>query len=335
MGKSVELVRLNGERLLSGQHTILARRKDKRIVLGFGGHLFRSEVVRSQIQEEAQGTKIYAISPTRLGNVDVPYPKDDTEQQKIADCLTSLDEVIAAQGRSVGALKAQKKGLMQQLFPREGETLPRLRFPEFRNAGDWTPRTLCENGSFLSSLTGKTAADFNTGDAFFIPYTNVFSNTFTNASDLRAVTVLPSETQTQVMPGDVFFTVSSETPEDAGMSSVLLEPIERCFLNSFCALFRFETGKQPHLPFLGYFLRSSGPRSHISRGAQGATRYNISKSTFQSLPLLLPRQDEQQRIADCLSALDARIAAEADKHAAFKKHKRGLMQQLFPSPQGK
>jgi type I restriction enzyme S subunit len=66
----------------------------------------------------------------------VPIPKT-AEQQKIADCLSSLDELIAAQARKVDALKTHKKGLMQQLFPREGETQPRLRFPEFRDAGDW------------------------------------------------------------------------------------------------------------------------------------------------------------------------------------------------------
>src|SRR5438045_9410816 len=73
----------------------------------------------------------------------MPVPTSDPdEQQKIADCLTSLDEVIAAQGRKVEALKAHKKGLMQQLFPREGETLPRLRFPEFRDAPEWEEKKL-------------------------------------------------------------------------------------------------------------------------------------------------------------------------------------------------
>ena len=71
-----------------------------------------------------------------MKNYPVSYPSQP-EQQKIADCLTSLDESIVAQGRKVEALKAHKKGLMQQLFPREGETLPRLRFPEFRDKPEW------------------------------------------------------------------------------------------------------------------------------------------------------------------------------------------------------
>ncbi|MCY4281424.1 MAG: restriction endonuclease subunit S [Gammaproteobacteria bacterium] len=160
---------------------------------------------------------------------------------------------------------------------------------------------------------------------------NVFSNAFTNASDLRSVNVGSDESQNAVVKGDVFFTVSSETPEEAGMSSVLLEEIENCCLNSFCALFRFNDEKRWNPIFLGYLLRSTLARAHLSRGAQGATRYNISKETFRSLPLQLPLFFEQQKIADCLGSLDDLIVAAGQKLEALRQHKQGLQQQLFPS----
>ena len=210
--------------------------------------------------------------------------------------------------------------------------VPKLRFPEFRDAGDWMTKTLDNQGGFLTSLTGKTAKDFDTGDAAFIPYMNVFSNPFTDIFDLRSVNVGSDESQNAVAKGDVFFTISSETPEEAGMSSVLLEEVENCYLNSFCALFRFDDGKSPSPVFFGYLLRSALVRAHLSRGAQGATRYNISKETFRSLPLQLPSRPEQQKIADCLSSLDDLIAAEGRKLEALRQHKLGLMQQLFPQP---
>ncbi len=197
-------------------------------------------------------------------------------------------------------------------------TVPKLRFPEFRDAGDWITTILGNQGGFLSSLTGKTAKDFDTGDATFIPYMNVFSNTFTNIEDLRSVNIRRGESQNAVAKGDVFFTISSEIPEEAGMSSVLLEEIENCYLNSFCALFRFDDGKSPNPVFLGYLLRSALARAHLSRGAQGATRYNISKGTFRSLPVQLPSGPEQQKIADCLGSLDDLIAAEARKLEALR-----------------
>ena len=210
--------------------------------------------------------------------------------------------------------------------------VPNLRFAEFRDAGDWMTQTLENLGGFLSSLTGKTAKDFDRGDATFIPYMNIFSNTFTNIFDLRSVNVGRDESQNAVAKGDVFFTISSEVPEEAGMSSVLLEEIDHCYLNSFCALFRFDDRKSPNPVFLGYLLRSALARAHLSRGAQGATRYNITKATFRSLPLQLPSGPEQQKIADCLGFLDDLVAAEGGKLEALRQHKQGLMQQLFPRP---
>ena len=210
--------------------------------------------------------------------------------------------------------------------------VPKLRFAEFRDAGDWMTKILDNQGGFLSSLTGKTARDFDTGDATFIPYMNVFSNTFTDISDLRSVNVGSDESQNAVAKGDVFFTISSEVPEEAGMSSVLLERVENCYLNSFCALFRFDDGNSANPVFLGYLLRSALARAHLSRGAQGATRYNISRATFRSLPLQLPSGREQQKIADCLGSLDDLIAAEGRKLDALRQHKQGLLQQLFPKP---
>ena len=103
VGKCIELVKLRGEKVLSGTHTILARPKSPTPVSGFGGHLFRSEQIRKQIRKEGQGAKVAGISPTRLGTIEVCYPPDEDEQQKIADCLGSLDNWIAAAGRKLAA----------------------------------------------------------------------------------------------------------------------------------------------------------------------------------------------------------------------------------------
>jgi type I restriction enzyme S subunit len=137
VGKSIEIVNLNNEKLLSGLHTLLARQKDKKLIVGFGGYLFKSNRIRLQIKKESQGAKVLGISAGRLSNIDIAFPLDKKEQQKIADCLSSIDELVTAQTQKIEALKAHKKGLMQQLFPAEGETVPQLRFPEFRDAGNW------------------------------------------------------------------------------------------------------------------------------------------------------------------------------------------------------
>lgn len=209
--------------------------------------------------------------------------------------------------------------------------VPKLRFPEFRGADGWLEKKLGSEGEFLSSLTGKAGPDFDSGESKFVTYMNVFSNTFVNPKELRLVDVKEGENQNKIIPGDVFFTISSETPEEVGMSSVLLEEIDNCYLNSFCALFRFSKGSHPIPIFTGYLLRQPLVRRYFAKKAQGSTRFNLSKDAFKNLPFLLPSPPEQQKIVDCLSSLDELIAAQARKVDALKTQKKGLMRRLFPS----
>lgn len=208
--------------------------------------------------------------------------------------------------------------------------VPKLRFPELRESQPWEKKRLGNEGELLSSLTGKTGADFDAGEARFVTYMNVFSNTFVDPKALRFVDVKVGENQNAVASGDVFFTISSETPEEVGMSSVLLEDLENCYLNSFCALFRFSESSRPNPVFTGYLLRQPLVREYFTKKAQGSTRFNLSKDAFRSAPLCIPSPSEQQKIADCLSSLDELITAQGRKVEALKTHKNGLMQQLFP-----
>ena len=121
VGKSIEIVNLNNERLLSGMHTHLARQKENKLVLSFGGHLFKSSRIRKQIQKESQGAKVLGISAGRLSGIEVCYPSYKNDQQNIADWLSSLDELITAEAQKIDTLKAHKKGLMQGLFPSADE----------------------------------------------------------------------------------------------------------------------------------------------------------------------------------------------------------------------
>lgn len=223
--------------------------------------------------------------------------------------------------------KTKTAGTKEEATP---APVPRLRFPEFRGAEGWKEKRLGNEGEFLSSLTGKAGGDFDVGEARFVTYMNVFSNTFVDPKGLRLVDVKEGENQNAVASGDVFFTVSSETPEEVGMSSVLLEDLENCYLNSFCALFRFSKGKRPNPVFTGYLLRQPLVRDYFTKKAQGITRFNLSKDAFRSLPFFVPSPAEQQKIAECLSSVDELMAAQAQKVGALKTHKKGLMQQLFP-----
>ncbi|WP_448673026.1 restriction endonuclease subunit S [Pseudoxanthomonas mexicana] len=332
VGKAMEVIFLNGERLLSGQHTILARRKDESLIIGFGGYLFRSGLIRSRIQKEAQGTKVYQISSSRLGGIDIAYPADTDEQKKIADCLTSLDEVIAAQGRKVEALKAYKRGLMQQLFPREGETRPRLRFPEFRDAPEWREAALGPLTSKVGSGVTPRGGDANykangrpfvrsqnVGWGLLLLDDIVFIDEGTHASFVG----------TEIMESDVLLNI---TGASIGRSAVADKRITGGNVNQHVCIIRAKRDElNPVL--LNQFLISERGQEQIDSFQAGGNRQGLNFAQIRSFQIPLPpTSDEQQRIADCLSSLDTQITAESNRLAALKTHKQGLMQQLFPAP---
>ncbi|MCB9328411.1 MAG: restriction endonuclease subunit S [Lewinellaceae bacterium] len=155
IGKSIEIINLNNEKLLAGLHTFLARRRDTKIKVGFGGYLFKSDDIRKQIKKEAQGAKVLGISKTRISNINIYYPPNPKEQQKIAACLSSLDEVITAETEKLDLLQDHKKGLLQQLFPAEEESQPNYRFPEFKDDGDWGEKEIGEIIELLADYTAN------------------------------------------------------------------------------------------------------------------------------------------------------------------------------------
>ncbi|SMP07709.1 restriction endonuclease subunit S [Chryseobacterium profundimaris] len=118
IGKSIEIVNLDGQKLVSGLHTLLARQKKSELAIGFGGYLFKSAWIRRQIQRESQGAKVLGISATRISEILISFPKNQKEQKKIAACLFALDELIIAQTKKIDQLRLHKKGLMQSLFPK-------------------------------------------------------------------------------------------------------------------------------------------------------------------------------------------------------------------------
>lgn len=110
IGKAIEIVDLGGQKIVSGLHTILASQIDRKMITGFAADLFASSGIRAQIQQRSQGAKVLGISKSQLAEIKLAFPKYEREQQKIADCLSSLDDLIRAQGGTIAALKTHKRG---------------------------------------------------------------------------------------------------------------------------------------------------------------------------------------------------------------------------------
>ena len=183
-----------------------------------------------------------------------------------------------------------------------------MRFPEF--IGEWGKTTLGNIGETFNGLTGKSGADFGQGSPY-ITYKSIFDNSRIDLSRVELVTITDQErqkgTQNKVQYGDIFFTTSSETPEEVGMTSVLLDDIEDCYLNSFCFGYRLYS-KEHILPeYMRFYLRTQGVRKKLFVLAQGSTRFNISKGEVMNVSVAIPEIKEQEKIAKFLSLLEERI----------------------------
>ena len=247
----------------------------------------------------------------------LPLPTEPAEQQKIAECLSSVDELIAAQARKVDALKTHKKGLMQQLFPREGETQTRLRLPEFQNAGEWEKTKLGKHVEIQSGYSPSGYALSSNGEYAFVKVEDlnncikyqVSGREFCDDSD----GVVPTNS--------ILFPKRGAAIE---LNKIRITAKEILIDTNLMALTPKDGLK---VEFLYYFLSNVG-LAHI---ADTSTIPQINNKHITPFDLRLPEKAEQQRIASCLSSLDASITAEAQKLEALKTHKKGLMQQLFPS----
>ncbi|WP_342080869.1 restriction endonuclease subunit S [Escherichia coli] len=282
-----------------GGFVIRARPKGNQIDPAYSVFLFQSKSYRSQVVKLGQGAIRANIGQKDLARVCILVPPL-AEQKKIAQILSTWDKAISVTEKLLTNSQQQKKALMQQLLTGKKRLLDEngVRF-----SGEWEYTIFGNLGDTYTGLTGKTKEDFGAGKPY-IPYINIFKNSRIDIQNLEYVQVNDDERQSVVKYGDIFFTTSSETPEEVGMSSVLLEEVSEVFLNSFCFGFRLNNFETLIPKYARYLFRSEHVRRQISTLGQGVTRYNLSKRQLIKLELKLPCVEEQQKIAAVLSAAD-------------------------------
>lgn len=332
VGKAIEVISLNGERVVAGTHTILATRRGNVPVVGFGGQVFQSPAVRAEIKKEAQGAKVYGISRNRISTVAIPVPPTVAEQQKIADCLGSLDNLIAAEGRRLEVLWEHKQGLVAQLFPQPGETQPRLRFPEFRDGPNWRSGHCRDIAKVLPGYGFPEKFQGNKKGQY--PFYKVSDISRAIEKGHRVI----SEANNYINP-DVLQKIRAKlVPAGTVIFAKIGEAIRsnRRVVTSMPAVIDNNTAGVKAIKtrsldeFLFYLWANVSLIDHA-----GGVVPAVSKSALEEIPLCYPSDiNEQKHIADCLSELDTRISAQLAKIETLRTHKRGLLQRLFPSPEG-
>lgn len=259
---------------------------------------------------------------SRLGEFAMPIPPV-FEQQKIAEILATCDRVIELKQQLLEEKHRQKQWLMKKLLdPNSG-----VRLPGFN--GIWKKCKLGKLGSTYSGLSGKSEGDFGEG-APYIPYVNIFFNPIVDTESFEYVRVGSDEKQSRVQYGDIFFTTSSETPAEIGMSSVYLGEEQELYLNSFCFGFRLNNFKSLVPEYAAYCFRGLTLRKTLYKLAQGATRYNLSKTDFMKETIVFPPTIREQRaIANILKTADLEIETIQKDLDAWRQKKKALMQLLL------
>lgn len=259
------------------------------------------------------------------------YLPDMPEQQRIADCLSSLDERIAAETSKLDRLKDHKKGLLKQLFPAEGETLPQLRFPEFRDAGEWGQAPL---GYLLLSQPdygiNAPAVPYTSSLPTYIRITDISEEGQFIAEKKASVDVVATP-ENCLHPGDI---VLARTGASVGKAYKYNENDGKLVFAGF--LIRIKPNwRKINSNFLFNFLFTKRYWDWVAFTSPRSGQPGINSAEYATLPVPTPPSDgdvqpEQQKIAGCLSSLDELITAQTQKIDLLKTHKKGLMQQLFP-----
>lgn len=272
------------------------------------------------IENSSVGTTMINLNHGTLSNLCIPLPKQ-SEQSAIATVLSDADGLIGSLEQLIAKKRHLKQAAMQQLLT------GKKRLPGF--SGEWEPTPMNKLGDTYGGLTGKKKSDFGAGNARYITFMNVMNNVMIDNSQFEKVRVANTEAQNKARMGDLFFNGSSETPEEVGMCSVLSDEIENLYLNSFCFGFRLHDQNEVNGTYLAYYFRSEQGRELVKSLAQGATRYNLSKTALKKLFFPLPNPNEQTAIAEILSDMDSELAALEAKLAKARQLKQALMQQLL------
>ncbi|MFH7038320.1 restriction endonuclease subunit S [Flavobacterium plurextorum] len=310
VGKSIEIINLNDEKILSGLHTLLARPKANCFQKGFNGYLFRSSSVRLQIQKEAQGSKVLSINVSRISKVILCFPTL-VEQQKIASFLSLIDERIQTQNKIIEELKRLKVSLMQKIFSLQ------FRFKDENGSDfpDWEEKTLEEVVEFRNGKAHENDIDENG------KYIVVNSKFISQNGNIRKY----SNECNMPLYKDEIVMVMSDVPNGKALAKCfLINKNDKYTLNQrICAL----KAVSCHNPFLYYLINRN---EYYLAFDSGVGQTNLKKDEVLSCPLIVPSSIiEQMKIAGFLSQIDEKIKVEQQLLNQYETQKKHLLKEMF------
>ncbi len=286
-------------------------------------YFISSEASQLYFNTKAAGAAVKNLNAEIIKLLPIHFPKNKDEQHKIASCLSSLDEVLIAQSQKLQLLKDHKKGLMQNLFPQEGEKVPKYRFKGFEKDEEWLEEKLVDLGHFFGGGTpDRSNSSYWIGNIPWISSSDIKEDDIHNISITRFInnnSIKESATKT-VPKGSVLFV------SRVGVGKLAINKEDLCTSQDFTS---FVPKKGVLNFFVGYYFLSN--KNLLQSLNQGTSIKGFSKSDLENFKVPFPKNPkEQQKIISCLSSLDELIIAQTEKIEQLKQHKKGLMQGLFP-----
>lgn len=283
-----------------------------------------------RVLAKCTGSNYPAINSSDLAGIKIEIPKLFNEQQKIASCLSSLDDLITAHTQKLDALKAHKKGLMQQLFPAKGEKVPKLRFEEFKDSGEWEFSTIENYIELLSGIPLKSEElsddisgvpilrGINITEGYIRHSKDIDKYFLGNTEEIKKYLVLENDLVVAMDGSKVGKNVALIKKEDEG--SLLIQRVAR-----------IRTNEKSDINYIYQHIFSENFRNYVDKVNTSSGIPHISSQQIKDFKIGFPSLKEQQKIAACLSSLDELITEQAERIEQLKMHKKGLMQGLFPS----
>mgnify|MGYP000977345827 CR=1 FL=1 len=287
-----------------------------------------SETSQKYFNTNAAGAAVKNLNADIIKLLPIRLSKNRKEQQKIASCLSSLDEVIEAHSQKLELLKEHKKGLLQNLFPQEGEKVPKVRFKEFEKDGEWVETTLENNCEVKGRIgyRGYTTQDLvSQGEGALVLGGKHIQN---QLLELKDPTYLSWEKyyespEIMVEVGNIIFsqrgTLGDCAMIDREIGAATINPSMVLIKNITC-----------DARFLYYILIGDCIQEQVQKNRSNGAIPMLSQKQIKEFSFLIPKPKEQQKIASCLSSLDNLITSQTEKIEQLKLHKKGLMQGLFP-----
>lgn len=321
VGKACELIEVKQDKIVSGLHTIPCRPKvNQMFVSKWLGYYINSTIYHSQLLPYITGTKVSAISKEAIKKTVVLVPPK-IEQQKIAEALSDMDNLISSLEKLIEKKKAIKQACLQKMFPRDGETVPEMRLPGFNEP--WEQRKL---GTLCSLITkGTTPKDKSgNGDVNFVKVENINSDN----GEITSMSKISEEEhegylkRSRLEENDILFSIAGTL----GRVSVVKSSILPANTNQAIAIVRTKEG---YIPYLTTILKGRAVENFIKKNPTVGAQPNLSLEQVNNLEIPLPKKEEQIKIGDYFSNLDNLITFHQRKLEKCRKIKEGMMQQLL------